>query len=631
MATNKRTAVGTGLVLGALGVVFGDIGTSPLYALKTAFSLPHMREYATDTVVVHGLLSLLIWTVTLIVSVKYIGMVMKANNHGEGGIMALVSIISSSRLRKRWIYVALGLAGVALFYGDSVVTPAISVLSAAEGLGVISPGLDHLVVPVTIALLVLLFGVQRYGTELIGRLFGPVMVLWFAVMAVGGLWRIVQHPAILQALSPAEAVFFAIHHPLMAFLSMSAVVLAVTGAEALYADMGHFGRPPIARAWFLCVFPALVLCYLGQGALVLYGGNPVSNPFFELFPAVVRPAILVLATAATLIASQSVISGAFSLTRQAIQLGFVPRMRIVQTSDHSFGQIYIPLVNGLLLVGVLGLVLAFGSSERLAGAFGLAVSGTLLVDSILLMIAMRPVWKRSLPKAALYCGGFIILEAILLLANLPKIPHGGWVPLTLAALLLLCFNAWIRGQRIISRERRALEPPLDKFIAKLQDKRRKPLVRLPGHAIYIGHHPGKTPTALRTAIEDMHELPEKTVIVYVTTSSAAHVPVEDRVAIDSLGYADGISQVTITYGFHDTPNIPRSLESVRYRSPELNFDPYKAHYFISLSRVVPGGNHAIHGWQRAIYTAMSRNSLSSSDYYHLPADRTLEVRTLLPI
>jgi KUP system potassium uptake protein len=617
-----------GLMLGTLGIVFGDIGTSPLYALKIVFGLSSLHPDK-NRLIVFGLISLLLWTVTLIVSIKYVGFVMKANNEGEGGIMALVAIIKSSKHRHKSLVLGMGLVGVALFYGDSAVTPAISVLSAVEGVQVVAPSLSSYIIPVTLVLLIGLFGIQKYGTAMIGKLFGPIMLLWFVAIGLGGAWQISHYPEIVYALSPVAALYYIFGHPIAAFVAMGAVVLAVTGAEALYADMGHFGRPPIARAWFYLVFPALALCYLGQGALVITTPAAVSNPFFLVFPSFARIPMVFLATAATLIASQSVISGTFSLTRQAIQLKFLPRMMVRQTSARQIGQIYIPFVNFALAFLVAVLVILFGSSERLAGAYGVAVSGTLAIDSILFILATQQAWKQRRKWMILMAGLFLLVDLILVTANSPKVLHGGWLPVSVALVVLIVFYVWLKGQRIATRQRRAIEAPLQEYITGLQDKKLHPnLVRIPGQVIYIGHHEGFTPSAMHTAVEELHELHEKVVIVYVTTSTAAHVPEHERAVFNELGYVDGISQVTITYGFHDSPNVPHTLEGIRGISPELDFDPHQATYFISLTRVIAGKRQAMAGWQKSLYIAMSRNALSASDYYRLPIDKTIEMRTL---
>lgn len=620
---NKQIA----LMLGSLGVVFGDIGTSPLYALKVVFGLSN--NSVTDQKTVIGLISILLWTITLIVTLKYLLFVMRANNKGEGGIMALVTIIKESKVRNKAFFIGLGLLGVSLFYGDSVVTPAISVLSAVEGLRVVAPGTAQYIVPITLLILALLFSIQKFGTGFIGKLFGPIMFVWFVVIGAAGAWRITQNTDVLGALSPLAAAAYIADHPYAAFIAMGAVVLAVTGAEALYADMGHFGRQPIAKTWLLLVFPALALCYMGQGALLLNDPSAVHNPFFLLFPTATQFTVLILAALATLIASQAVISGAFSLTKQAIQLNFLPRMIIKQTSTKSAGQIYLPFVNFLLFIGVAGLVILFGSSEKLAGAYGVAVSGTLAIDSILFMAVVKGVQRRSINYLIGYSIVFLSLDLVLVAANIHKISHGGWLPLIFAVLVMILVISWIRGQRIASSQRRNVEEPLKPYISQIQN--RKDIVRLPGQAVYIGHHIGYTPSALHTAVEELHELHEKVVIVYVQTSSDAHVPLDERIAFDELGYADGISQIVITYGFHDTVNIPRTLAAIKHTSPELNFDPYQAMYFISLTRVVMSNRHAMPRWQKGIFMLMSRNALSASDYYHLPVNNTIEMRTLLKV
>lgn len=612
-------------MIGALGVVFGDIGTSPLYAFKVLFHLS--GEPALTAHTAYGLTSLLLWTITLVVSIKYVVFVMRANNQGEGGIMALVSLLTASKLRNRFIFAALGLIGVALFYGDSVLTPAVSVLSAVEGLHVVAPSLQTIIVPVTLVILVLLFALQRFGTATIGKLFGPVMLLWFTAIGTAGAWRVAQDPAVLQSLSPLTGLDFISQHPVAAFAAMGAITLAITGAEALYADMGHFGHAAITKTWFFIVFPALALCYLGQAALLVQSPAAVNNPLFLLFPVNAQALALALATAATLIASQAVISGAFSLTRQAIQLRALPKLTIRQTSS-EFGQIYIPFVNFLLLVLVVVLVITFGSSERLAGAYGVAVSATLAIDT-LLFAAVLYTRRRSWLATVAFVLVFSSLDVILVGANLQKIVHGGWIPIAIATAVLLIMRTWISGRRLLLKQRRAMEPPLQEYITDIEHQ--QPIVRTPGHAVYIGHHPGLTPIALRTTVEEVHELPEKLVIVYVETSTKPHVPPEERAVFDDLGYADGISQVTLTYGFHDSPNVPKTLAGLRRLSPELNFDPHKAVYFISLSRPVVSKRHGLPRWQKALYVLLTQGALSTSDYYHLPVGNTVEVRTLLKI
>lgn len=630
MGYKKKGAAG--LALGALGVVFGDIGTNPLYALHVVFG-PLGRHVAIDKINVHGIISLVIWSVTLVVSVKYIGFIMRANNKGEGGIMALVSLIKSSGLAKRykWQFIVLGLIGVSMFYGDSAITPAISVLSAVEGLKVVEPSLHSLVLPITFIILAALFWIQKYGTAFIGRLFGPVMLLWFIAIALGGGWQIWQHPAILAALSPTAAVTFFVREPLIGFVAMGAVVLAVTGAEALYADMGHFGRAPIARAWFLVVFPALALCYMGQGALLLAHPVSIANPFILLFPESVRFSIVLLATLATLIASQSVISGAFSLTRQAVQLGFLPKMQVRYTSAREFGQIYMPLVNLVLFMFVSLLVFGFGSSVKLAGAYGIAVSGALAIDTILFVVVMRVLWHKPVRSVVLAFAVFSSLDLLFVTSNLYKIRHGGWFPLVLAAAIFLVITTWVKGQRIVSAERHFLEGSLQEFVDKIR-LGKPPIKRIPGHAVYISHHPNRAPLALHATLDELHELSEKVVLVTVNTTNEAHIPEGERAVFDDLRYKDdGISHVTLSYGFHDSPNVPRTLETLRRTSPELDFDPEDTAYFISLSKVVRTKRRNLSGWRKALYSLMARNALSVTDYYKLPVERTVEMRSLIKL
>lgn len=630
MAYRKKAM--TALAVGALGVVFGDIGTSPLYALHAVFG-PVGQHLAINQTNVYGIISLIVWSVTLVVSLKYIGFVMRANNRGEGGIMALVSLIKSGQLPahyKRWLII-IGLVGVSLFYGDSAITPAISVLSAVEGLKVVAPGLHALILPITFGILAGLFWIQKYGTGVIGRLFGPAMLVWFAVMALGGGWQVWQHPEVLMALSPLQAISFFVDQPAVAFTAMTAVVLAITGVEALYSDMGHFGRPPIARAWFWVVFPALTLCYMGQGALLVARPGAVDNSFVLMFPAVVQFSVVLLAMVATVIASQSVISGAFSLTRQAVQLNFLPRMLVRHTSDRETGQIYVPFVNLALFVAITLLVFAFGSSAKLAGAYGMAVSGTLATTTILFLVIMRTIWGRSRRFVALMACIFGPVDLLFVTSNLSKLKHGAWFPLTLAAVIFLLIDTWMRGRRIIQQERETLEGPLQAFVDEIRSMQ-PPLKRIPGEAVYISHHPDRASLALHATVNELHELSQKVVLVTVNTTDTAHVPEAERAVFDDLRYKDdGISHVTLYYGFHDSPNIPHALSTLSRTNPELAFDPTKAAYFISLSKVTTTNRHNLSRWRKSLYSLMARNALSTTDYYKLPTERTLEMRSLIKL
>ncbi|WP_431220063.1 potassium transporter Kup [Leifsonia xyli] len=550
-----------GAALAALGVVFGDIGTSPLYALKTVFLLDNgaVRAQQDD---VFGVISLMFWSVTIIVSIKYLGVLMRADNDGEGGVMALAALakrLYAGHASRAGTLLVIGIVGVALFYGDSIITPAISVLSAVEGLHVTVPAISHMVIPIAAVILILLFAVQRYGTGKVGVLFGPVMVLWFAVLAAAGLVMVVQHPDVLLGLSPTYAVTFIVAHPTVSFIALGAVVLVITGAEALYADMGHFGRSPIRRAWFFLVFPALTINYLGQAALILHDPAARANPFFLLIPEWGRLPMVVLATMATVIASQAVISGAFSLSRQAVQLGLLPPLTIRQTSKQEGGQIYLPAINFLLFLGVITVMLAFGSSDRLSTAYGISVTGALVVDTVLLLLVARPLWHWAPWKIVLAGIAFGGLELAFLAGNLSKIINGGWVPLLIAAVVILIMTTWRRGRQLVQEDRKRKEGSLSDFI---EEVRRKNLPRVPGIAIFP--HPNKdtTPLALRANVKHNHILHEHVIIVSITTAQVPHVPPSEAFEYDDLGYADdGIEHLSIRFGFSDKPDIPRALRA----------------------------------------------------------------------
>lgn len=629
--TNTKKGISL-LTIGALGVVFGDIGTSPLYAMKVIFG-SSSYSLPINELNVLGILSIIIWSITIIVSVKYIYFLMRANNDGEGGIIALIALINnkSGKYKLMPFFIFLGLVGVALFYGDSVITPAISVLSAVEGLNVVTPSLSHLIVPITIMLLTLLFWIQKYGTGLIGKLFGPIMLVWFISIGLAGANTVIQNPNILVALSPFSAFNFITHEPLVAFLAMSAVTLAITGAEALYADMGHFGRKPISRAWFLIVFPALALCYMGQGALLLNNPASINNPLVLLFPEVLRFSFIILATFATLIASQSVISGAFSLTQQAVHLNFLPKMLIKHTSNREAGQVYLPFVNYSLYVAVLLLVIVFGSSAGLANAFGMAVSATLAIDTILFAIVARLLWKKSIIYVASALLVFLSLDLILVTSNVSKILKGAWIPLLIAFAILLLITTWIKGSRIIKKEREQIEGPLQEYIDDIRHAK-PPIPRINGLAVYISHHKGLAPMALRATIEKLHELHKQVIIVTVEITNYPHVLYGERIKFDELKYKDdGICQVNLKYGYHDTINVPKTLSTLPEYSPELDFDKDEASYFVSLSRVVPTNNHRMAKWRKYLYTFMAKNATSSVDYYKLPIDQTVEMRSLIKL
>jgi len=611
--------------LAALGIVFGDIGTSPLYALKTVFTLDNgaVRANQGD---VYGVISLMFWSITIIVSIKYLGILMRADNNGEGGVMALAALaqrLYAKRAGRAGMLLVVGIVGVALFYGDSIITPAISVLSAVEGLHVTAPDITHLVIPIAAVILIGLFAVQRFGTGKVGGLFGPVMVLWFVALGVAGLAMVIQFPEVLIGLSPSYAVIFIVAHPAISFVAMGAVVLVITGAEALYADMGHFGRSPIRRAWFFLVFPALTLNYLGQAALILHNPAAKANPFFLLIPEWGRLPMVVLATAATVIASQAVISGAFSLSRQAVQLGLLPPLTIRQTSEREGGQIYLPAINVLLFLGVIAVMLAFGSSARLATAYGVSVTGALVVDTLLLLLVARPLWNWKAWKivaAAIVFGG---LELTFLAGNLSKIVNGGWVPLLIAAAVIMIMTTWRRGRQLVQNDRRKKEGSLSRFI---EDVRAQALPRVPGIAIFPHPNKDSTPLALRANVKHNHVLHEHVVIVSVITARVPHVSASAAFTYDDLGYSDdGIEHLTIRFGFSDKPDIPRALRAAcRAKVLPLNAADFKnASYFISRGAIRTTRTHGMVPWRRSLFVALAHNAADPAARFGLPALRTV--------
>jgi KUP system potassium uptake protein len=621
----RHHAGGIGLVLAALGVVFGDIGTSPLYALQTVFSIDHGAVKATEGDV-YGVVSLMFWSITLIVSIKYVTVLMRADNDGEGGVMALAALarrLYADRTTRTGLLLVLGIVGVSLFYGDSLITPAISVLSAVEGLRVAAPSLGHLIVPMAAVILAVLFAVQRFGTGKVGRLFGPVMVLWFIALAAAGIREIVAHPSVLQGLSPHYAVLFIADHPYIAFVAMGAAVLVITGAEALYADMGHFGRPPIRRAWFFIVFPALTLNYLGQAAMILHHPGSQSSPFFLLLPEWARLPMVVLATLATVIASQAVISGAFSLTRQATQLGLLPPLTVRQTSKSEGGQIYLPGVNTILFVGVMVVMLAFRSSERLATAYGVSVTGALVVDTILLLIVARVLWNWQPWKLILAGIAFGGVEATFLAANLSKVAHGGWLPLLIAALTFTVMTTWRRGRDIVQRNRTAQEGSLQEFV---EDVRRRNVRRVPGTAVFP--HPGKdtTPLALRANTDHNHVLHEGVVIVSATALNVPHVPLDERISVDDLGHRDdGIAHLSVSFGFADRPDLPEALEQAARAGllePGVT-DVAHASYFLSRGAIRRTSAPGMARWRKVLFEVLAHNASDPAAYFGLPRDRTV--------
>jgi KUP system potassium uptake protein len=620
------------LTLGALGVVFGDIGTSPLYALQTVFSA-HDHAVKPDEASVYGVISLVFWAITIIVSVKYVTFIMRADNEGEGGIMALIARVLDLPLkgpRAKVTLVALGIFGAALFYGDGMITPAISVLSAVEGLKVAAPGLTSLVLPITLTVLTGLFAIQRFGTEAVGRLFGPVMATWFTILAVSGLAKVLDSPAILRALSPSYGIAFFLDNGGVAFLALGSVVLAVTGAEALYADMGHFGRPAIRRAWFFLVFPALTLNYLGQGALILGSPQAIENPFFLLMPHWARIPMVLLATVATVIASQAVISGAFSVTRQAVQLGFLPRLRIQHTSEAE-GQVYVPAVNGLLFVAVLALVLGFGSSASLASAYGIAVTGTLAIDTILFFVVVRMLWRKPLGLVLAGAAAFLVVDLAFFAANVPKVVHGGWFPLLLALVVFTLLTTWQRGRQLVTAKREQAEGRLRDFVEEVRQID-PPVFRAPGTAVCLTAGKKTTPLALRENVDFNHVLHRCVVVLSVQTRRVPHVPRAERVVVDELGYEDdGILHLTINFGFQDDMDVPAALRQAASQDLEVDLDVDRATYFVSKITLVRGNDPGMAAWRKKLFLALSRTSASPVEYFALPGRRIVTMGSYIEL
>jgi KUP system potassium uptake protein len=619
------------LTVAALGVVFGDIGTSPLYAIQIVYSLNGGVVRPTPAAV-YGVVSLIFWAVTLIVSVKYVAFVMRADNDGEGGILALTALVqrATAGVTARGTLVSLGVFGAALFYGDSVITPAISVLSAVEGLKVAAPDVSHLAVPLALGILTVLFAVQRSGTTAVGRVFGPVMVLWFAAIGAVGAREVVARPQIVRGLAPTYAVEFVVDHPGVAFVAIGAVMLAITGAEALYADMGHFGRSPIRRAWFCLAFPALTLNYLGQSGLILRRPAAIENPFFLLLPHWARIPMVLLATVATVIASQAVISGAFSVSRQAVQLGFLPRLTVRHTSPDTVGQIYVPVVNWTLFLAVVGVVIGFGSSERLGSAYGVAVSGTFLITTVLFLAVARRRWRW--PAWMLVAGAavFLPIEGTFLAANLSKIHHGGWLPLVIAGGVYLLMTTWHRGSEILTVNRTRQEGPLREFVAELHAMN-PPLPRVPGTAVFLNPSKETTPLALRANVEHNHVLHERVVILSIQSLDIPRVRHRDRVTVDELGFDDdNIAHVTARFGFHEQPNVPLALRLAIEKGLECDIDADGPTYFISRSTIRMTDATGMSRWRKRLFV-VGHDVADPVDYFGLPLDRTIIVGSQIPL
>jgi len=615
------------LVLGALGVVYGDIGTSPLYTEQVIFTSYKATAHVTAANV-YGVASLIFWALMVVVSIKYAGFIMRAHNRGDGGIMALTAILRRNKVVHGTLLVTLGIFGAALFFGDGMITPAISVLGAIQGVQVATPALAHLVVPLSVAILLGLFILQRFGSGTIGWMFGPIILVWFSVIALIGLSQVVKDPAVFQGLSPTWAVRFFIDHGAAGYLVLGGVVLAVTGAEALYADRGHFGAAPIRIGWYCLALPALVLNYLGQGVFILHhpaltNDANTFNPFYQMTPHWALWPMVVLAALATVIASQAVISGSFSVAKQAVQLGFLPRLRVLHTSTVE-GQIYVPIVNWLLCVGVLTLTLVFRSSNKLGDIYGVAVTGTFILNTVLFLAIARLLWGTSKRKLAPIALLFLTVEIAFFSANIAKVEHGAWLPLAIGLVISVVMINWRRGQEIVTRNRVAQEGPLSEFLGGL-DSKRPQLVRAPGVAVFLCRDKDTTPLALRADVEHTHTLPEKVVIVSVDTVSIPHVETFDRCSAEVLGHGRfKVVHLTARYGYHDKLDIPDALAQARKQGLlERNLDLEHASYFVSRITITPTDDPGMPRWRKNLFIAMARNASSAIEHFNLPGDRTV--------
>jgi KUP system potassium uptake protein len=614
----------TALVVGSLGVVYGDIGTSPLYAFRVAVTTAVGGAAAPTPATVLGILSLILWSLIIVVTLKYVTILLRADNNGEGGTLTLMALaqraIGSGAV---WVPL-LGIAGAALFYGDALITPAVSVLSAIEGMEQINSGLGSFVIPLTGIVLIVLFSTQGRGTARVAALFGPVMCVWFVAIALPGIYYVVKSPGILNALNPYYGIAFLLGHGLVGLATLGGVFLVVTGAEALYADLGHFGRRPIQVAWTRLVLPSLALNYLGQGAAVLADPKVMENPFYLLYPSWALLPMVLLATAATVIASQAVITGAYSLTSQAIQLGLLPRLEVRHTSESHEGQIYMPRVNTVLLVGVLLLVGMFRTSDALASAYGIAVTGTMIVTGGMALIVIWKVWHWSPLAAAALMVPFIIVDGTFLAANLMKVAEGGWVPLALGSVMMVLMYTWRRGSKLLFDKTRRLETPLDALVAMLE---KKPPKVVPGTAVFLTSDPTSAPTALLHSLKHYKVLHEKNVIVSIKTANTPHVTDEERVHIEPIG--NTFSRLTVRFGYMEMPNVPKALALARKLG--FQFDIMSTSFFLSRRTLRPAAHSGMPRWQDRLFIALAQTANDATDYFRIPTGRVVEVGTQVTI
>jgi KUP system potassium uptake protein len=618
------TASFKGLMLGSIGVVYGDIGTSPLYAFREAATAAGATTSAANPAAVLGVLSLILWALIVVVTLKYVLILLRADNNGEGGTLALMALAQRALKKSGGVVVLLGIISGALFYGDAVITPALSVLSAVEGTKLVTVAFDPYVVPLTVLILIALFAVQSRGTARVAAFFGPIMCAWFVVIAIAAIPHIARHPQVLQSFNPTYALSFLAHHGVIGLVTLGAVFLAVTGAEALYADLGHFGKRPIRAAWLVVVLPSLALNYLGQGALVIIDPAAIENPFFLMFPGWALAPMVLLATIATVIASQAVITGAYSLTRQAIQLGLMPRFEIIHTSEAHSGQIYIPRINTLLLVSVLMLVILFRSSSSLASAYGISVTGTMVVTAMMGFIVIWKVWKWSPLAAAALILPFLAIDLTFLAANLLKVFEGGWVPLALGGVVMLLMYTWRRGSRLLYEKSHKQEIPLTDLMAMLE---KKPPQRVPGTAVFLTSNPDFAPTALMHSLKHYKVLHQKNVILTIESASTPRVDISERVRLEDI--SEMFSKVTLKFGFMESPNVPKALAIARKLG--WQFDIMSTSFFLSRRALKPAAQSGMPRWQDHLFIGMSRSANDATDYFQIPTGRVVEVGTQVTI
>ncbi len=634
--TNKETTIGPvaapahgsggfwTLFVGCVGVVYGDIGTSPLYALNTAITAAGGTQEHVIREDVLGVLSLVLWALTVIVTLKYVTILLRADNQGEGGTLSLMALAQRAMGGQTRLIFLLGVAGAAMFFGDSMITPAISVLSAVEGLKLITPDFAPYILMITLVIIVALFAAQRHGTASVARWFGPVMIVWMIVMALGGATQLVKDPMVIASVNPYYAIHFLTTHGIIGLVALGAVFLAVTGAEALYADLGHFGRSPIQAAWLFLVFPSLMLNYLGQGALVLADPRALENPFFRLYPEWALPGIVVLATVATIIASQAVITGAYSLTRQAIQLRLLPRLEIKHTSESLEGQIYLPQVNNLILIGVLIITILFGSSDKLATAYGISVTGTMVVTVCLTFIVAWKHWKLPVIGAIALIVPFLIVDMVFLGANMLKVVEGGYVPLGIAAMFMISMWTWTRGTGILFQKTRRDDVPLNDLVQRLD---KKPPHLVPGTAVFLTSDPDTTPGALLHSLKHYKVLHEKNVMLTVVSADVPRVPAEQRVRMEAIN--DHFSRVFLTFGYMDEPNVPKGLALCRKLG--WKYDIMSTSFFLSRRSIKIAAKSNMPRWQDDLFILMAHNATDASEYFHIPTGRVVEIGTQISV